>query len=643
MMHRSMYLRSLVSFVLCLALLCLCAPAGSVPGVVQASAATTDVPLSGDWPMARHDAARTGSAPWDLAPPLVSRGTISVGALVETTPAVSWGVLVVGDESGRVRCFDADTGKLRWTAVTGATVRGVPAIYGDCAYAGSDDGYVYALALTDGSLVWRFRTGNKVRASLLVADGTVFVGSQDGHFYAIDAVQGTERWDFTAQGRIFGGAALGGGHVYFGDDAGYVYGVDASSGRAVWTRQLTTDTSGITSGVVESPTLDEQNGWVYVGSVNHFLYCLDATSGQDHRAARDLGAPVYSSVALGLNVVVAGSRIGLFCLDRQTGALKWTYPVSGDMASSCVVLPGYILTSEPRGYLSMIALDSGEQKWFMDLGEDGSRCSPVVAFGAVFLAKPSGTILAFTTEQSLAVPTLSVSPMRLDLGTAARGAVPASSLYISNGHRDVLTGENVGLLEGSATTDVPWLSVSPGSFSGNAVTLTVKADTSGMSPGSSAAGHVVISSNGGSLVVPVAVAVAPAAPMAPTVITLYIGSATAYVNDVAQVLDTPPIIDNQTGRTLVPLRFIAEAAGAAVTWNAVTRTVLVTSKAVEIVLVVGDRTARVNGQSQMLDQPAVIMGGRTLVPLRFVAEALGGDVVWNGAKREIVITFRPQT
>lgn len=629
-MHRSRYLRSLASFVLCFALFCSCVPVGGVPHVQAA-----DALLTGDWPMGRHDPARSSSAPWDLAPPLVLLSTISVGARVETPPAVSSDVLVVGDEDGRVRCFDINTGKLRWTAATGAAVRGAPAIYAGRAYAGSDDGYIYAFSLTDGSLVWRFRTGNKVQASLLVADGTVFVGSLDGHFYAIDAEQGTERWDFTAQGRVFGGAALGGGRLIFGDDAGYVYGVEASSGRAAWTRQL----GATASGVVESPTLDERNGWVYVGSLNHYLYCLDAASGRDHRPARDLGAPVYSSVALGENVVVASSRMGLFCLERQTGVLKWTYEVSGDMASSCVVMPGYVLASEPRGFLSMIAVGSGEQKWFMDFGEDGGRCSPVVALGVVFLAKPSGNILAFTTERSLAVPTLSVSPMRLDLGTAARGAALASPLYVSNGHRDALTGAIIGSLEGSVTTDAPWLSVSPRSFSGNAVTLTVKADTSGMSPGSSAVGHVTISSNGGSLAVPVAVAVERAAP---TVITLYIGSATAYVNGVAQVLDAPPIIDSRTGRTLVPLRFIAEAAGAAVTWNAATRTVRVTAEGVEIVLVVGDRTARVNGESRTLDQPAVILGGRTLVPLRFVAEALGGDVAWNGAKREIVITFRPQ-
>jgi len=62
-------------------------------------------------------------------------------------------------------------------------------------------------------------------------------------------------------------------------------------------------------------------------------------------------------------------------------------------------------------------------------------------------------------------------------------------------------------------------------------------------------------------------------------IMLSVGSNTAYINEVPVILDAPTVIVN--GRTLVPLRFIAEAAGATIEWVSDTRTVLITSPAPE--------------------------------------------------------------
>lgn len=102
--------------------------------------------------------------------------------------------------------------------------------------------------------------------------------------------------------------------------------------------------------------------------------------------------------------------------------------------------------------------------------------------------------------------------------------------------------------------------------------------------------------------------------------------------------DVPPVISKN--RTLVPLRVISEGLGAQVAWNGKTRTVTVTAPGWEIKLVVGQSQAVVNGQSQILDAPAVIMNNRTLVPLRFIGEALGTEVSWDGKTRTVTVTQR---
>lgn len=107
------------------------------------------------------------------------------------------------------------------------------------------------------------------------------------------------------------------------------------------------------------------------------------------------------------------------------------------------------------------------------------------------------------------------------------------------------------------------------------------------------------------------------------------------LDDKAIVFDVPPIIEND--RTLVPLRAIFEALGANVIWDDPTQTVTATKEGTEIKLTIGGQTYK-NGTPVTLDVPAKIINDRTMVPLRFVSEALGAKVNWNGETETIYIT-----
>ncbi len=112
--------------------------------------------------------------------------------------------------------------------------------------------------------------------------------------------------------------------------------------------------------------------------------------------------------------------------------------------------------------------------------------------------------------------------------------------------------------------------------------------------------------------------------------------------DIAVNLDGQPLATStapvqMNGRTLVPLRDIFEALGAQVNWNAAAQTILATRGTTQIGLAINNRTASVNGAPVMLDQAATLINGRTFVPLRFVAEATGAKVDWNGAMQTVSI------
>lgn len=108
------------------------------------------------------------------------------------------------------------------------------------------------------------------------------------------------------------------------------------------------------------------------------------------------------------------------------------------------------------------------------------------------------------------------------------------------------------------------------------------------------------------------------------------------VNGQMLSFSVPPMQMN--GRTMVPLRGIFESLGAQVNWNANSRMITATRDTDEVQLGIGNRQATVNGQVVNLDVPAMILRGSTMVPLRFVSEALGANVQWFEATQTVSIT-----
>ena len=104
------------------------------------------------------------------------------------------------------------------------------------------------------------------------------------------------------------------------------------------------------------------------------------------------------------------------------------------------------------------------------------------------------------------------------------------------------------------------------------------------------------------------------------------------------VFDQIPVIEN--GRTLVPLRAIFEKIGADVNWNGDTQTVTAGKDDTEISLTINSTIAVKNGENITLDVPAKVLNGRTLVPVRFVADCFGVNVDWDGTMQRVSLTSK---
>lgn len=92
-----------------------------------------------------------------------------------------------------------------------------------------------------------------------------------------------------------------------------------------------------------------------------------------------------------------------------------------------------------------------------------------------------------------------------------------------------------------------------------------------------------------------------------------------------------------SGRTMVPMRAIFEKLGYEVDWNASEKMVTGTKADSRVTLKIDSDAAEINGQPATLDVPAKLVGGSTLVPLRFVSESAGAKVFWDPKLREVRI------
>ncbi|HOI24513.1 MAG TPA: stalk domain-containing protein [Caldisericia bacterium] len=132
-------------------------------------------------------------------------------------------------------------------------------------------------------------------------------------------------------------------------------------------------------------------------------------------------------------------------------------------------------------------------------------------------------------------------------------------------------------------------------------------------------------------------------PEAKIVIILQIGSNRISINGKISEMDARPSI--YEGRTLLPIRPVVEALGGTIEFEPHSKTITIKLKTITIIMQLNNPQATVNGKQVSIDSqnpkvvPMVVPPGRTLVPLRFVAENLGCKVEWEANEKKITISM----
>jgi hypothetical protein len=115
---------------------------------------------------------------------------------------------------------------------------------------------------------------------------------------------------------------------------------------------------------------------------------------------------------------------------------------------------------------------------------------------------------------------------------------------------------------------------------------------------------------------------------------------TSYTNNGESVtMDAAPYIANS--RTMVPIRYVANACGISeedITWNDSTKTATINGLNTVVTIKMGSNTIQTSNGTITMDTVAVNNNGRIYVPLRFIANALGANVAWDASTKTITLT-----
>jgi outer membrane protein assembly factor BamB len=360
----------------------------------------------GDWPMAGHDPAHSGTVDGPEPPFDVSwEQEVGEGGPITGAVATDAAVIVLTKES--VVALDPANGEVLWEEGRTPGPAGVPAIAGNLVVFASSHGalgQIVARDVRDGSLAWQTVVGSAAPAGPTVMDDTVVIGTLGGEVVALELRSGLVQWRFETAGTVGGAPAIDGDLVVVasyraGTGKATFYGIDLATGEV--------DESGWQLSPVEvvgqPSAVATAAGNAYVGTSDQYIRAIrDGIELWTTRSREPFGGRQVPAAG---DALIFADRSNLYRLEPDSGEWLWDYqladlrPTSTGgfdtlLASSPAITGSAAIIGSGDGTLSAIDIDSGLRVWHRDLGE--GAIGPVAATGdrvyAVTLGKDGGVV-----------------------------------------------------------------------------------------------------------------------------------------------------------------------------------------------------------------------------------------------------------
>ena len=247
-----------------------------------------------------------------------------------------------------------------WTFRAEDTVEVSPVVSDGLVFISSGLGWLYALDAQNGAVIWQTQLDSEASATVAIHDGRLFVGDDIGVFYILSARTGQEWFRYRTLKTIAGAPVISadGLRAYF-PSSGQLYAVSANQREApglfqfkkIWAQLWLWQVPGVPrppgqqgglwrfspenplQGIYSSPALAdaEDGGVIYVGGYDHFMYALDALTGEPLWTflAQD---GIYASPLIVKDQLIFGDNSGnLYSLNRHDGSVDWTLKLSSGL------------------------------------------------------------------------------------------------------------------------------------------------------------------------------------------------------------------------------------------------------------------------------------------------------------------------
>jgi eukaryotic-like serine/threonine-protein kinase len=343
-----------------------------------------------EWPQFRGNPSLTGVSTSPVPKTLKLLWTFDAGDSIESSAAISEGVVYVGSQTADLIAVNLSDGTLRWKyKVKDGIGESSPAIRGGIVVIGDLSGTIHAVNAKDGKGLWTFAASGEVKASPVIIDDKVVIGSYDGNLYCLSLKDGKLVWKFTTNGPVHATAGVANGLAYISGCDGVLRGIRVADGVEV----VSIKTGAYTGA---SPALTA-TGFAYFGTFDNDVLAFNLKTKKPvwryENPQRQF--PFYSSSALiGDKVILGGRDKSVHCLNAQTGKKIWEFVTKSRVESSPAVVGDRVYVGSNDGKFYVLDVATGSKLWEFVAGAPLSA-SPAIADGRIVIGSQDGKLYCF--------------------------------------------------------------------------------------------------------------------------------------------------------------------------------------------------------------------------------------------------------
>jgi len=364
--------------------------------------------------------------------------------------------LYFATRKGFIYCIDALDYKLQWR-LRMQEVPKSPVFMGQSHFFVFDTkNNVYCFDL-DGNTQWQISMKEEITSPLAEIGNSVFLGTSQGSFIAIDVLSGNEVWHVMAQEAIRSNPVVFEGHIIFGCDDHLLYFID-QNGNLI-DKYLAKDK------ILNTLLVDGK--FLYFGTENHFLVCLDLKKKIKKWEVKTGGRVLPVPVSDQKRVFFLAWNNVLYCLHKRNGSILWWRPIPSRSLFPLEVYKDKIVVSSMSSILVCFDVETGARVGDFDVGREMKSNplwnSPFLLVNVYDRKTEKGKILQMkkvvqmTLSSSVSSPQFVNQEISLSVTTVGFH-LPQYEFYIKN-------GEEKNIVQAASDKSTwPWFPSQPGSY-----------------------------------------------------------------------------------------------------------------------------------------------------------------------------------